>query len=463
MEEINIIFGPPGTGKTSTLMDILDFEVNKKMVPLDKIAFVTFTRKGVQEGIDRAAEKFAVPKKGMPHFKTLHSMAYQHAGVNHSNLMDRAKYYDFSKKIGMSFTGYYDAELQGGDDKYLFWNDLYRNNKEYSKKMYETLDTKKAHFVMAQYLKYKDTFGYADYTDLIERFNKQKVSVPVEVAIIDEAQDLTTLQWRMVWTAFAHCKRIYIAGDDDQSIYQWSGADVGAFLGIQGHQEILKESWRLPDNLVTYSKHISSRIKQRIDKEYHGQQKEGRVEYVNNLSEIIFDPTASYLCLSRNNMFLPIYEEWIQKQIVPYSKKGEDVIVAKDLAAIKDYEQIRKTHIMTSAQHAKFSRLLGDNINLNDPWYDAFQWSSEKILLIRSLIAAKRITDASKVNISTIHAVKGGEADNIIIMQDITKPVKEQLETDPDSEHRVFYVAATRAKKNIIIVKPQTKDYYGGL
>jgi len=463
MNDINIILGPPGTGKTSTLMDILDFEVNTKMVPIDKIAFVTFTRKGVQEGIDRAAEQFSVMKKGMPYFKTLHSLAYQYAGVNHSNLMDRSKYYDFSRKLGMSFTGYYDAELQGGDDKYLFWNDLYRNNKVYSRKLYETLDTQKAHFVMSQYLKYKQTFGYVDYTDLIERFVNNTTIVPVEVAIIDEAQDLTSLQWKMVWTAFAHCKRIYIAGDDDQSIYQWSGADVNAFLSINGHQEILKESWRLPDNLVTYSKKISARITQRIDKEYHGQDRIGSLTYVNKLSEIIFNRDETYLCLSRNNVFLPYFEEWINKQIVPYKKKGEDIIIAKDLAAIKEYEQIRKSRIMTSVQRRRFSRLLGANINLNNPWYESFNWSSEKILLVRSLIAEKRITDESKVNISTIHAVKGGEADNVIIMQDITKPVKEQLETDPDSEHRVFYVAATRAKKNIIIVKPQTKDFYGGL
>lgn len=463
MNDINIILGPPGTGKTSTLMDILDFEVNTKMVPIDKIAFVTFTRKGVQEGIDRAAEQFSVMKKGMPYFKTLHSLAYQYAGVNHSNLMDRSKYYDFSRKLGMSFTGYYDAELQGGDDKYLFWNDLYRNNKVYSRKLYETLDTQKAHFVMSQYLKYKQTFGYADYTDLIERFVNDTTIVPVEVAIIDEAQDLTSLQWKMVWTAFAHCKRIYIAGDDDQSIYQWSGADVNAFLNIHGHQEILKESWRLPDNLVTYSKKISARITQRIDKEYHGQDRIGSLTYVNKLSEIIFNRDETYLCLSRNNVFLPYFEEWVNKQIVPYKKKGEDIIIAKDLAAIKEYEQIRKSRIMTSVQRRRFSRLLGANINLNNPWYESFNWSSEKILLVRSLIAEKRITDESKVNISTIHAVKGGEADNVIIMQDITKPVKEQLETDPDSEHRVFYVAATRAKKNIIIVKPQTKNFYGGL
>ena len=316
---------------------------------------------------------------------------------------------------------------------------------------------------MSQYLKYKQTFGYVDYTDLIERFVNNTTIVPVEVAIIDEAQDLTSLQWKMVWTAFAHCKRIYIAGDDDQSIYQWSGADVNAFLSINGHQEILKESWRLPDNLVTYSKKISARITQRIDKEYHGQDRIGSLTYVNKLSEIIFNRDETYLCLSRNNVFLPYFEEWINKQIVPYKKKGEDIIIAKDLAAIKEYEQIRKSRIMTSVQRRRFSRLLGANINLNNPWYESFNWSSEKILLVRSLIAEKRITDESKVNISTIHAVKGGEADNVIIMQDITKPVKEQLETDPDSEHRVFYVAATRAKKNIIIVKPQTKDFYGGL
>lgn len=463
MEDINVILGPPGTGKTSTLMDILEFEVKTKLVPLDKIAFITFTRKGVQEGVDRTSEKFGVPKKSMPFFRTLHSLAFQYAGVNHSNLMDKSKYYDFSKKLGMSFTGYYDSELQGGDDKYLFWNDLYRNNKAYSKRMYETLDTQKAHFVMSQYFKYKQTFGYSDYTDLIEKFNLSKTQLPVEVGIVDEAQDLTTLQWQMVWIALSACKRVYIAGDDDQSIYQWSGADVNAFLSVHGHQEILKESWRLPNNLVEYSKKISSRISQRIDKEYRGQDRIGGLTYVNKLSEIVFNKHESYLCLSRNNLFLPLYEDWVTRQIVPYQKKGEDVVIAKDLAAITEYEKIRKTRIMTSAQQVKFSRILGTNINLNNPWYDAFQWSPEKILLVRSLIAEKRITDVSKVNISTIHAVKGGEADNVIIMQDITKPVKEQLETDPDSEHRVFYVAATRAKKNIIIVKPQTKDYYGGL
>jgi ATP-dependent exoDNAse (exonuclease V) beta subunit len=266
----------------------------------------------------------------------------------------------------------------------------------------------------------------------------------------------------MVWTAFSCCKRIYIAGDDDQAIYQWSGADVGCFLDINGHKEILKESWRLPNNMVTFANKISSKIEQRVDKEYIGKKEDGTISYVNNLDEVHIRPNESYLCLARNNCYLPLYEEWLCRNIQPYQLKGEDYITAKDVEAIKVYEGIRKSRIMTAVQEAKFSRLRKSDSPLSDPWYDAFNWDDNKILLARSLIADKRIGDPSLFNVSTIHSVKGGEADHVIVMTDITAPVKEQLETDPDSEHRVFYVAATRARKSITIVKPQTKYCYGG-
>jgi len=463
MPEINVIYGPPGTGKTSTLMDILDFEVKTKCTDLAKIAFVTFTKKGVEVALERAMDRFSITKKGIPYFKTLHSLAFAAGHVNHNNLMDRSKYYDFSKKVGMSFTGYYDAELKGGDDKYLFWNDLYRNNRVYSQKMYETMDVKKCQFVMQQYHNYKETFNYKDFTDIIEDYVGRKDVCPVEVAIIDEAQDLTTLQWQMVWIAFSQCKRIYIAGDDDQAIYQWSGADVNCFLGINGHKEVLKESWRLPNNHVTFSKGISKNISKRVDKDYYGKKDDGPITWVNNLDEIKIHKGESYLCLARNNVHLPYFETWLQRRIQHYKLKGEDLITAKDLEAVKVYEAIRKNRIMSATQELKFSKLRRTDSTLNDPWYDAFNWDENKVLLMRSLIAEGRIMEESMFNVSTIHSVKGGEADHVIVMTDITAPVKEQLDNDPDSEHRVFYVAATRAKKTLTIVKAQTKYSYGGL
>lgn len=64
------------------------------------------------------------------------------------------------------------------------------------------------------------------------------------------------------------------------------------------------------------------------------------------------------------------------------------------------------------------------------------------------------------INISTIHTVKGDEADIVVLMSDISKAVASQLDLDEDSEHRVFYVAVTRAKEKLIIIQPQTKTFY---
>lgn len=458
--DIDMILGPPGTGKTKTLEDIVDFELNKKGVAPENIALVTFTKKGAEELLSRVSARFGIPMTSFKNARTLHSMAFRGVGAKRDNMMNRARYYDFSKKIGMSFSGYYSEELSNGDDKYLFLADMYRNNKKYAIKQSEPLDRNKLMFVMKQYRQYKDTFLYTDFTDLIEMFINRKVVIDAEVAIIDEAQDLTTLQWQMVWSAFSGCKRVYIAGDDDQAIYQWSGADVNYFLNIQGNIQILKESWRLPQTLVNYSKKISTQIDNRIDKTYHGQNKPGGVQYVNSLAEIDVNPKESYLCLSRNNCFLPQYEEWLTSLTIPYKFKGENVVSKMDLEAIKKYENVRKTSMMSDVLEHKLSRLRKKDSTLADPWYDAFDWPENKILLIRDLIGQKRVTEESKINVATIHSVKGGEADNVILMEDITKPVYAQLDLDPDSEHRVFYVGATRAKKNLIIVKAQSEFRY---
>ena len=115
---------------------------------------------------------------------------------------------------------------------------------------------------------------------------------------------------------------------------------------------------------------------------------------------------------------------------------------------------------MDKGQEYRFSRIRKQNTLLSDNWYDVFDWKQDKIDYIRSMIGTKQINKKPLINISTIHTVKGGEAQNVIILPDITKKVKEQLDTMPDSEHRVFYVGITRASKRLYIVKPQTAIYY---
>ena len=67
------IFGPPGTGKTTTLLNMVDEALENGTSP-HRIAFLAFTRKAANEAKERAAERFGLdPKKDLVHFRTLRS------------------------------------------------------------------------------------------------------------------------------------------------------------------------------------------------------------------------------------------------------------------------------------------------------------------------------------------------------------------------------------------------------
>lgn len=455
MAEYNIIYGPPGTGKTTRLLEIIDFEMVEMNVPSDKIAFVTFTRKGANEGINRAAGKFNLPPEAFPYFKTLHSFAHS---FNKKKIMRVRDMFDFASKTGISIDA--NSNNCGEDQIYMDYIELYRNNRNAAAKILPELDGDKALWIMRQYRNYKDTFSVVDFTDIIENYEGP---APVDVAIIDEAQDLTTLQWQMVHKAFSHCKRVYIAGDDDQAIFEWSGADVNAFLSLKGHTETLSKSYRLPDNLVHYARHITDNIHNRIDKEYSGNGTKGIIEVVNKPSEIYLDRNEEYLLLSRNKYQQKWYTEWLDKLCVPYLINGELVYNDKDLKAITEWTRLQRQGSMTKHDVYMFSRILKGDADLSKPWYEVFDWTDDKILYMRDRLSHKQVMQPPKINISTIHQVKGGEADNVVILSDMSKKCKVQFDIMPDAEHRVFYVGATRARKTLTLVKPMSRTSYNCL
>ena len=65
----------------------------------------------------------------------------------------------------------------------------------------------------------------------------------------------------------------------------------------------------------------------------------------------------------------------------------------------------------------------------------------------------------ARINLSTIHGAKGGEADNVMLLTDLSRKAQEAMEVNADDESRVFYVGATRARETLHIVQPQR---YGG-
>ena len=102
------------------------------------------------------------------------------------------------------------------------------------------------------------------------------------------------------------------------------------------------------------------------------------------------------------------------------------------------------------------------NINKSLQWHDAFKSVAlkDRQYLVSCLRRGEDSRKEPRIRIDTVHASKGAEADNVIVMSDLSKQSYNGLQLSPDDEHRVFYVALTRAINNLHIVQPQTSMFY---
>ena len=93
-----IVLGPPGTGKTTTLLNKVD-DYLKETDP-DKVGYFAFTQKAAYEARDRAIKKFNLTEDDLPYFRTLHSLAFRKLGIKKEDVMQRRHYMDLGKKLG---------------------------------------------------------------------------------------------------------------------------------------------------------------------------------------------------------------------------------------------------------------------------------------------------------------------------------------------------------------------------
>ena len=103
--------------------------------------------------------------------------------------------------------------------------------------------------------------------------------------------------------------------------------------------------------------------------------------------------------------------------------------------------------------------LADTGIKTNAVWFEAFD---ELNFRIKSYIRSMRrngenLKERPRIKLSTIHSVKGGEEDNVVLLTDLTQNTLKSYRKNPDDETRLFYVGATRAKENLHIIRPN--DY----
>jgi superfamily I DNA/RNA helicase len=132
----------------------------------------------------------------------------------------------------------------------------------------------------AKWEKYKRAVGLLDFADLIDTCLRDVSVAPGVPTVIfaDEAQDLNGMQLRLIRKWGEHADYFILAGDDDQTIYMWTGASPDAILDPeipQDHKIILKQSYRVPHSVHRVSEALIHQVTRRQEKIYLPRPEEG--------------------------------------------------------------------------------------------------------------------------------------------------------------------------------------------
>ena len=119
--------------------------------------------------------------------------------------------------------------------------------------------------------------------------------------------------------------------------------------------------------------------------------------------------------------------------------------------------------ILDEKEEKECQDFMGDELfNRTKNWYDVFVAAPEKEKrYIRIMLEKGEDLDMdARIFMSTIHAIKGGEQDNVILAlhqgDKIQKSIKRSVDKR-DEEHRVWYVGITRARNNLYKLKSKIK------
>ena len=494
---INIILGPPGTGKTTKLLEICK-QKKEEGIGWDKIGFFSFSQKAAYEAKDRAREKFQASREDLIHFRTLHSFAYRNLAIDDNNLFKKKNWKELSSLVGwdLNFDESDESIYTNTNHKFVNLINLARLKNTDLLQEWRRCEDRSMSWDRLQYLDdiitgFKDENNLYDYTDMIVRYTLDPIINNFDVLFIDEAQDMPTIQYEMIDKLIKHSKETFIAGDDDQAIFRWMGADVDRFIDLKGSVQVLDKSYRCPERIFRLANTIISKVSNRRQKTWSPKSEQGKVKRVTHLRHIDLSE-GNWLLLGRTKKIRNEMIEGHLKSLGMWYGRGEHRPISRTvLNAIYAWNRLQDNQtisygdvqyiynqIVAKGRLKRGAKTFSDEdkdkiytldilkkdhgLLVDGEWYEVMNKISEyDVAYIRRLLdLGEDLQKEPRIKTSTIHQAKGGECDNVIVLTDIGKIVYKSYMKNPDDEHRVFYVAVTRAKENLYIVDPQTTNFY---
>ena len=512
-----IIPGPPGTGKTYRLVNTyLKKEKEEYNTPLKRIGFFTFSKNATNISVGRVTKLFSKIDydEDLKYFCTLHALGTRECGINTKTQLLKGKKWDaFKTYVGgiaanLNFETYAteDGNMIYGND-YIKLINLAKCRKISLENQYglqehlQDISYSNLEYLNRCLIKFKQQTGMFEFIDMISLFIKNKKCPQFDAVFLDEAQDLNNLQWEMFHYIESNAKRSYIAGDDDQAIMGFQGANPTHFIRLHKEENTtidrsLIKSRRVPRQVLKLAKQILDKIplNERVPKQWKPRDFEGTVNWVSNFEQIDYSKGKWMLMTRTNKMLEPLKDFFEDKGYYYGSKKGNNLVSADLLQAIDTWRKLNKGQLMPAKLAQKMytfmtvkggslkrnfgsgislKNVIEDLVNIEDlrnehgllatsSWEQALDKISEKK---RNFITAmeKNGEDISpeakpRIKLSTIHGAKGDERQNTVLMLDIDYNSFNAYQKDPSPEHRLFFVGITRTFENLYIVN-QSGEY----
>lgn len=491
------IFGPPGTGKTTRLIKIVEKHLRLGVQPWEMV-YVSFTNKAIDEAVDRVIKKFKDYKEeDFSNFRTIHSFCKKQFDSMPvlDPKTDMLKFHTTWGTISASFTED-DANQKVFNNWSLRVYDKARNLMIDPIDLYRSEPIKKVRLsqftdIIRNYNNFKKNYKL-DFTDMVEKYVKEVNPPAYKVFIVDEAQDLTPLQWKFVVKVARQAKRVYLAGDDDQAIYEWNGAVVRHFLNFPGKIFILNKSYRLNHTLLEFSKEILKFIPERQEKNFTAVSADTcKIQTYSRFNEVPFDSLeGTWFILGRVGDNVEELKEYARgKGLYFQDMRGNKSFNINKWNAIQYWKTLIEGGAITREQVGvlydfieeikkgwrKVDNKSWGNIHPNQPldlnflktncgletqekdWWKVLnrKFTTRDLDYFENMIKRNiRFDEKAKIIIDTIHSVKGGEADNVLIYEKSNWPSNFSTKSNQEkmAEARVWYTGVTRTKKSLHIL-----------
>ena len=520
------LFGGPGSGKTTALLDRVEELLEDPDVTVRDVLVVSYTRAAAAEIRERLAERLGTtPRALQGNVSTMHAKAYELLDLSRGDVVGESDKEEFCEEYGVEYedeyggagrrtarsttlgnkiiatsqwlqrtqrdvADWYDVPFQWDVEAVRLPPDIDPNAQEGNKytPTWPTEDDRvDVPEVIRAWRSYKGEHGLVGFADMLERVAQRSLVPHVDYLVIDEFQDITTLQYEVYEEWKPHMNGVLIAGDDDQVVYAWQGADPNILLDATVHEDVvLPNSYRLPSRILNVVNREIRHIDKRQEKDLNPRKEGGVVEGIQNPSmfEVVrnvqhtvdsTEETLMILFRARYQMFQFI-DDFLPKGI-PFSVMTDQRMWTDRLTQyVRAVEKLAADDPITGLEARRLADMLQDSAfgtNERDEFYETLDDREEAAdvddiaeIEIESAVVQDHIPfmpdrasagdmlrkvtsfqrnsvdayfdgeyhgmDPNRVRIGTIHSAKGREADHVFVCTDLTEKVVEQMAASVD-------------------------------